>query len=133
MSIFEISIHLNNFWTRMHLKFWHNVYLAKILTNTKLHYQLLCKTCCFSILHYLFKFIGSHTTLGRWQVGQITVATARWHHVPDRSSTKFFGVKFWQHGNVSAQQFIYMGTTIATGSCHHQLVANVIRISIVSF
>jgi hypothetical protein len=33
------------------------------------------KTCYFSILNYLFNFIGSHTTLGHWQVGRIIVAT----------------------------------------------------------
>jgi hypothetical protein len=75
-------MHHNHFWTRMHLKFWHNVYLTKILTTTKLHYQLLCITCYFSILHYEFKVIGSHTTFVRWQVSPIKVATSRWCHVP---------------------------------------------------
>jgi hypothetical protein len=55
---------------------------AKILTNTKLHCQLLYKTCYFSILHYEFKFIGSHTTLGHHQVGPIIVATDSWRDVP---------------------------------------------------
>jgi hypothetical protein len=51
-SIFDISIHHNHFWTSMQLKFWNNIYLTKILTNMKLHNQLICKTCYFSILHY---------------------------------------------------------------------------------
>jgi hypothetical protein len=29
--------------------------------------------------------------------------------VPDHNSTKIFGAKFWQHGDVSAQRFIYRG------------------------
>jgi hypothetical protein len=34
---------------------------------------------------------------------------------------------------VREQWFIYRGTTVAMGSCHHQFVANAICISIVPF
>jgi hypothetical protein len=51
----------------------------------------------------------------------------------DHSSTKKFGGKFWQHGGVSAHQFIYKGTTVATRGCHHQPIANVIHISTALF
>jgi CO dehydrogenase/acetyl-CoA synthase delta subunit len=53
--------------------------------------------------------------------------------VPDHNSTKFFGKKFWQHGDVSAQRFISKGTTVAMGGCHHLSIANVTRISVALF
>jgi hypothetical protein len=48
-------------------------------------------------------------------VGLIIVAMGQCRHVRDHSSTKIFGRKFWQQGNVSAEQFIYRGTTVAVG------------------
>jgi hypothetical protein len=46
---------------------------------------------------------------------------------------KKFGEIFWQHGDVSAHRFIYKGTIVAIGGCHHQPVANVIHISTALF
>jgi hypothetical protein len=66
-------------------------------------------------------------------VGYITVAMGWWHHVSDDSSTKSFGRKLLQHGDVSVQWFIYKGTTMAMGGCHHLPIANVIHISIALF
>jgi hypothetical protein len=70
--------------------------------------------------------------------------------VPDHSSKKIFGGKFWQHGDLSAQRFIYRephhqlvvvtsaGTlllriAVTMGGCHYQAIVIVIRISIVPF
>jgi hypothetical protein len=62
----KISIPHNFIWTRMHLKFGHNVKLTKILKNMKLHYQLICKIYLFYYpllikIYWIACYVGSLT------------------------------------------------------------------------
>jgi hypothetical protein len=66
-------------------------------------------------------------------VGQITAATGGDIMCQIIVAQKKIGWKFWQQDDVSTQRFIYKGTTVATGGCHHQSIANVIHISIALF